>query len=99
MFRSSPAKNDGFQQCLQQYINNHSNNYYSIEFIGYFLIYRFNSKSTCRKASIKTQIPHINNTDTKNKTLNRQNRNSMEGKTQYKRGTRAKTLNPEKKPI
>jgi len=37
MFLSSPAKNDGFQQCLQQYINNHGKNYYSIEFTGYFL--------------------------------------------------------------
>ena len=36
IFRSSPAKNDGFQQCLQQYINNHGNNHYSIQFIGYF---------------------------------------------------------------
>jgi hypothetical protein len=82
---------------FKQYINNHSNNYYCIEFIGYFLTYRFKSKNTYCKASIKTQIPHKNSTNKQNKTPNRQNKNSMEGKKPYKRGTRAKTLNPEKK--
>jgi hypothetical protein len=32
----------------------------------------------------------------KNKTLNKQNKNNMAGKTQYKGSIRAKTLNPEK---
>ena len=68
-------------------------------FLGIFLTYRFNSKSTYCKASVKTQIPHKNSTNTQNKTLNRQNKNSMEGKKQYKRGTRAKTLDPEKKSV
>ena len=97
MFRPSPAKNDGYQQCLQQCFNKHNNYYYPIQYIGYFLKDRFNSRSAYCKASIKKEIPHTNSTNTQNKTLNRQNKNSTARKKQYKRSTGAENLNPEKK--
>jgi len=59
----------------------------------------FNSKIAYCKASIETQIPHRNSTNTQNKTLNRQNENSMEGKKHYKWSTGAKKPKPWKKHI
>jgi len=64
----------------QNKITNNSVHFKSVQFLGYLLACRLKSTSARYKPRTKTQKPHENSTNTKNKTVNRGNKNKMAGK-------------------
>jgi hypothetical protein len=66
------------------------------QFNGYLLTCRLNSKTAYYRANTNTTQKQYKH---KTKTLNRQNKNNMAGKKQYKRSTGANPLNHEKQQI
>jgi hypothetical protein len=64
----------------QNKITNNSVHFNSIQFLGYLLACRLRSTNARYKPRTKTQIPHQNSTNSKNKKLNKINKNKMAGK-------------------
>jgi len=67
----------------------------SVPLNGYLLTCRLNSTNAYYKTNAKTQKEH-KIVQIHQKALNKQNKNNMAGKKQYKRSNGAKALNPEK---